>query len=83
MRDVEQASRAPLAFRTKCRAAALSLALFCGPPICVVFAIAVGESPSVQGVVGICFGAYALHLLVRRINRHDDPREAKRPHDAP
>jgi hypothetical protein len=81
--DVEQSSRAPVAFRQTCRAAALTLGLFFGPPFCVIFAIAFGESPLVRGVVGICFGAYALRLLVRRINRHDDPRKVNRPSDAP
>ena len=81
--DVEQSSRAPVAFRQTCRAAAMTLGLFFGPPLCVIFAVAFGESPLVRGAVGICLGAYTLRMFVLWINRHDDPRDARRPHDPP
>jgi hypothetical protein len=59
------------------------LCVIFGPPISVVLAIACSDYPVVRALVGISFGAYAIWLLVRRINQGDDPLRAKRPGDAP
>ena len=78
--DVEKSSVAGPAFRASCVAAVKALALTIGLPILVKSAIDGGPAGQIAGIL---FGALFVFIVVRKINRHDDSRHAKRPPDAP
>lgn len=81
--DVEKSTKPTAAFRQTCRAAALAAGVFIGPLMCVIFAIAFEKVAAVRAVAGLCAGAYGIRLLIRQINRRDDPRHTNRPSDIP
>lgn len=71
------------------RTTALALGQFCfvaplwmlGLTICGLVVSAASEVLSVQNCIGICIAAYSIALLVRTVNRRDDPLEAELPQD--
>lgn len=62
---------------------AVGLAVLLLPvPLIGLFAIAI-LPPPIALLLATSVGAFAVHSVVRRFNRRDDPRDSKRPPDTP
>jgi len=75
-----------VAFYKLFRAALLTLAVVFGPFVLVLcgvlFLQKFIELRTFRGVVGVCVGACTVWLIVRRINRRDNPLDVRRPSSA-
>jgi hypothetical protein len=81
--DVEKSSRAPIAFRESCRAAAYTVLLMLAPFAItgVITVMFLDEMARFTG--GCCIAAFAILRFVRWTNRRDDPHRVNLPPDTP
>ena len=68
------------AFRASCIAAAKTVGVFAA---LIVLSMLAAHGGPIALAVGVLFGALFIALVVRSVNRRDDPRRARLPPDAP